>query len=79
MINNAYVTVSEAVAALLGACAIGWLAKWGSSALLAFLIGHHAADDPSRWDLIRLISFYSGFVAAALFLLWHVSRNKRSP
>lgn len=77
MTNNAYITFGEVLAALLGACAIGWIAKWGSSALLVVLIGHRGADDPSNWDLIRLISIYSGIAGGALFGLWLLSRRKR--
>lgn len=78
MVNNAYIAVGEAVAALVGACAIGWLVKWGSSMLLTVLVGHHLADDPSRWDLLRLISLYSGLVGGALFLLWRIGRRRRA-
>lgn len=75
--NKAYIVFGEVLGALLAACGIGWIIKWGSSTLLIFLLGRQSGDDPSNWDLIRLISIYSGIVGAALFVLWHLGWRRR--
>ncbi len=77
MTNKTYIAFSEVLAALLAACGLGWVVKWGSSTLLTFLLGHHIGDDPSNWDLIRLISLYSGIVAGALLVPWLLARRRR--
>lgn len=77
MTHKAYITLGEVSVGLLAACAIGWIVKWGSSAMLGFLLGHKIGDAPSNWDLIRLISLYSGIVAGILVLLWLLGRRRR--